>query len=68
MINKCHELALLADTINRQSFEDTFSPLFSEKGDPCVPIRLMVGCLLLKHLENLDNKTHPKYWIRDPSM
>lgn len=68
LIDKRHELALLADTIDWQYFEDAFSPLFSEKGAPSVPIRLMVGCLLLKHLENLGDETLPKRWIRDPYM
>ena len=51
LIDKRHELALLADTIDWQYFEDAFSPLFSQQGAPGVPIRLMVGCLLLKHLK-----------------
>jgi IS5 family transposase len=28
----------------------------------------MVGCLMLKHLENLGDETLPKRWIRDPYM
>jgi IS5 family transposase len=68
MIDKGHELALLADTIDWQYFEDAFSPLFSQQGAPGVPIRLMVGCLLLKHWGNLGDETLPKRWIRDPYM
>jgi IS5 family transposase len=68
MIDRRHELALLADTIDWQYFEDEFSPLFSKQGAPGVAIRLMVGCLLLKHLENLGDETFAKRWIRDPYM
>ena len=30
-----------------------------------VPIRIMVGCLLLKQMYNLGDETLPKYWVRD---
>ncbi|MDR0667324.1 MAG: transposase [Prevotellaceae bacterium] len=68
LIDKRHELALLADTIDRQYFEDSFSPLFAQKGAPSVPIRLMVGCLLLKHVKNLGDDSLPKAWIENPYM
>ncbi|MDR0700222.1 MAG: IS5 family transposase [Tannerella sp.] len=68
MIDKRHELALLADTIDWQYFEEEFSPLYSEVGAPSVPIRLMVGCLLLKHLKNLGDESLPKAWIENPYM
>jgi IS5 family transposase len=68
LIDKRHELALLADTIDWQYFENEFSPLFSERGAPGVPIRLMVGCLLLKHLKNLGDESLPKAWIENPYM
>jgi IS5 family transposase len=68
MIDRRHELALLADTIDWQYFEDEFSPLFSKQGASGVPIRLMVGCLLLKHLKNLGDDALPKAWIKNPYM
>ena len=63
-----HELVLLADSIDWQYFENEFAPLYSNVGQRAVPIRLMVGCLILKHLENLGDETLPKRWIRDPYM
>lgn len=33
-----------------------------------MPIRFMVGCLLLKRLYNLGDETIAKAWIRDPYM
>ena len=55
-----HELVLLADSIDWQYFEQEFSPLYSQVGQPSVPIRLMVGCLMLKHLKNLGDETLAK--------
>ena len=68
MIDPKHELALLADRIDWSYFEKEFSPLYSNVGQPGVPIRLMVGCLLLKQMENLGDETLAKKWVRDPYM
>jgi len=68
MIDQKHELALLADSMDWNYFEKEFSPLYSNTGQPGVPIRLMVGCLLLKQMENLGDETLAKQWIRDPYM
>jgi IS5 family transposase len=68
MINMQHELALLADTIDWDYFESEFSPLYSAVGQPGVPIRLMIGCLILKQLKNLGDETLAKEWIENPYM
>ena len=68
MINKTHSLALLADTIDWQYFEREFRSLYSTVGQSSVPIRLMVGCLMLKHLYNLGDETLAKAWIENPYM
>lgn len=64
-IDMNHELVLLADQIDWSYFEKEFAPLYSEKGAPSVPLRVMVGCLLLKYLYNLGDERIPEYWIRD---
>jgi IS5 family transposase len=64
-IDSKHELVLLADKIDWEYFEKEFSPLYSERGAPSVPIRLMVGCLMLKHLYNLGDERIPEFWVRD---
>lgn len=64
-IDMNHELVLLADKIDWSYFEEEFAPLYSQRGAPSVPIRLMVGCLLLKHLYNLGDDRIPEYWVRD---
>jgi len=68
MINKEHPLVLLANAIDWQYFEKEFSSLYSEVGQPGVPIRLIVGCLMLKHLYNLGDETLAKAWIENPYM
>jgi hypothetical protein len=48
IIDPRHELTLLADSIDWSYFEKVFSPLYVNVGLSGVPIRLMVGYLLLK--------------------
>ena len=52
-----HKLLLLADTIDWQYIENEFKPYYPEHGAPSVPIRVMVGRLMLKHLYNLGDET-----------
>jgi len=68
VIDKQHELVLLSDSIDWQYFENEFADLYSHTGQRSVPIRLMVGCLLLKHLKNLGDETLAKAWIENPYM
>ena len=63
LINPNHELALLAKSIDWHYFDDEFKPYYSAKGAPGVPIRTMVGCLMLKHLYHLGDEKIPKHWV-----
>ena len=63
-----HELVLLADKIEWQYFEEEFSGLYSNTGQPAMPIRLMVGSLMLKRIYDLGDETLAEAWIRDPYM
>ncbi|MCQ2116769.1 MAG: transposase [Bacteroidales bacterium] len=56
-IDMNHELALLADRIDWGYFEKEFAPLYSRTGCPAMPIRFMVGCMMLKHMYNLGDET-----------
>jgi IS5 family transposase len=67
-INTSHELVLLSEKIDWKYFEDEFSPLYSNIGQPSMPIRLMVGCLLLKRIYNLSDETLSQSWIMNPYM
>jgi len=65
-IDPRHELVLLANAIDWRYFENEFEPYYSaDSGSPSVPIRVMVGCLMLKQMYNLGDETLPKAWIRD---
>jgi IS5 family transposase len=68
MIDPSHEMVLLADTIDWSYFDTEFSSLYSSAGQPSVPLRLIVGCLMLKHLYNLGDETLAKAWIENPYM
>ena len=64
-INPGHELALLADAIERQYFENEFKPYYSGAGAPSVPIRATMDYLILKYLYNPKDGQIPEYWVRD---
>jgi IS5 family transposase len=65
-INSSHELVLLANAIDWDYFEKEFKPYYSDNsGAPSVPIRLMVGCLMLKQLYNLGDETLATRWEMD---
>lgn len=67
-INPEHELVLLAEKINWGYFESEFSKLYSNTGQPGMPIRFSVGCLLLKRLYDLGDETLAKAWKMNPYM
>ena len=65
-INLEHELCILSGRIDWDSIEKEFSTYFSEIGRPSVPIRRMVGLLLLKHIYNLSDEAIVARWIENP--
>ena len=67
-IDKDHELVLLSDTIDWNYFEKEFSVYYSKTGRPSMPIRLMVGCLMLKRIYNLGDETLAEAWQMNPYM
>ena len=62
------ELAVLADRIDWNYFEDAFAGHYSHTGQPAMPIRFMVGCLLLKRMYNYGDETLAKAWVMNPYM
>ena len=67
-IDSRHELVVLADQIDWKYFEVEFSALYSTVGQPSMPLRLMVGCLLLKNLYNYGDESLAKAWVMNPYM
>jgi IS5 family transposase len=56
------ELILLASKIDWHYFEKEFSKLYSNTGKPAMPVRLMVGSLMLKRMYNLGDETLCEAW------
>lgn len=63
MLNQKHPMYILANKVDWQLFEDSFSPLYcSDNGRPAKPIRLMVGLLIIKHLRNVSDESVVEQW------
>jgi IS5 family transposase len=67
-IDMKHELVLLAGKIDWQYFEKEFATLYSNVGKKSMPVRLIVGSLILKRLYNLGDETLVKEWEMNPYM
>ncbi len=65
-LNPKDPLLRLAAAIPWERFEQEFSGLYSEHGRPAKPIRLMVGLMILKQLENLSDERVIEAWVRNP--
>src|ERR1700722_4381078 len=68
IINLRHELVLLGDLIDWKRLEEHFAPYYRKAGRPGLPIRLVVGLHLLKHIEGLSDEAVCERWERDPYM
>jgi len=66
MLDSKDPLIALADKIDWDIFEESFSKYYSNEGRPAKPIRLMVGLLLLKQIENLSDENIVLQWKRNP--
>lgn len=60
------ELVLVSKRIPWGEIISDLSPLYSDVGRKAKPIRLMVGLLLLKYLENKSDEVVVKEWKRNP--
>ena len=60
-------LLLLSRVLDWSRFEAEFSQYYSpDKGRPSLPIRRLVGLLILKHLENLSDESVVLAYKRNP--
>jgi len=66
IVNPEHELVILSHKINWDTFEDEFRNLYSHTGQPGVPIRMVVGLLLLKRIYDLGDETVMEQWLQNP--
>ena len=67
-IDMNHELTLLSNKIDWKYFEGNFSKYYSNTGQPAMPVRLMVGSLILKRIYNLSDKRLCEAWVMNPYM
>ena len=65
-LNPKHPLLLLAQKLPWAWFEEEFMRCYALLGRPAKPIRLMVGLLLLKQIENLSDERVVEAWVQNP--
>ena len=65
-INMKHELCILSRKIDWDFIEEDFACYYSRIGRPSVPIRRIVGLLLLKQIYNLSDEAIVDRWIENP--
>ena len=61
-----HELCILAHEIDWESLEKDLSKYYSDIGRPSIPIRKMVGLMLLKRIYNLSDERVVDRWSENP--
>ena len=66
ILNMNHELVILSKEIKWKWIEKQLAPFYSDTGRPSVPIRSMVGLLILKQLYNESDESVVDRWIENP--
>ena len=66
-LNPREPLIILSKQISWETFENEFGVHFvGYNGQPPKPIRLMVGLLMLQHMENLSDEAVVERWVQNP--
>jgi transposase, IS5 family len=65
-LDRDHPLVIMGDIFPWKRIETEYSSLYSDKGAPAKPVRLMAGLLILKHIFNGSDEGIVKEWKRDP--
>ena len=67
IIDLGHELVLLAVAIDWAFLEASFGVVYSDApGQPPLPVRLMAGLAILKHVFNLSDEALTARWVENP--
>ena len=66
LLNPSVPLYQLANRIPWELFEEDFIKLYSDKGRTAKSIRLMVGLLILKQVEDLSDEVVVERWVQNP--
>ena len=65
-LNPRHSIYQLSKIIDWESLENDFTRLYSRRGRPAKPVRLMISLLLLKQLHDLSDDQVVERWIENP--
>ena len=65
-LNPSNRLYQLASQLPWSEIEKDFEGYYSKMGQPAKPVRLMVGLLILKQLENLSDEVVVDRWCENP--
>jgi transposase, IS5 family len=65
-LNPRHPIYQLNKIIDWESLETDFTRLYSRRGRPAKPVRLMISLLLLKQLHDLSDDQVVEGWIENP--
>lgn len=66
-LNPKDPLFIMANKINWSFFEEVFSTHYSDgPGQPPKPVRLMIGLLLLQHMNGLSDEQVVHQWVQNP--
>lgn len=65
-IHPDHKLCFLARKIDWENIEKEFTPLYGSTGRPSVPIRTIVGLLLLKQMYGIGDETVVEQYLKNP--
>src|ERR1700730_12146504 len=68
IISLAQGLGELGGLVGWARLEMHFAPFYREAGRPGLPIRLVVGLHLLKHIEGLSDEAVCERWEREPHM
>ena len=66
VINMDHELVLLAHRIDWKSVDKEFSIYYPYMGRKAIPVRKMVGSMILKQMYNTGDESFVEKWIENP--
>lgn len=66
-ISESHELVQLSRKIDWEDLENDLSVYYCEdNGRPCIPIRLIVGVIMLRRIFNLSDESVFDRWVENP--
>ena len=67
IVNPRHELILLRDAIDWERFEKALEPVYCpNNGRPSIPVRMMVGLMMLRTMYGLSDQEVLDGWVENP--